>query len=587
MPGIYGLVSKKDTKNNLQNMSKSMYLYDHFIQDELFYDDSVSASRVHTGLVGTDHSPVKLNDLYVWVEGEAYNISEVAKELNLKANSLPTLLLKSDESNQLDKCLNRLDGYFCAVIYDKKQQKVKLISDRYGMRLLYWYHKDNIFAWGNEVKAILAINGVHKELNPTSYDCFMDLGYLLGDNTWFENIKLIKPATILEYDLDKDTVTHRHYWKWSEITPTEISFNQAVSKLGELHIQAVSRRFNSNERIGIALSGGLDSRSILAALNGLHPTYKSYIYTFGIPKCDDIEIAKQVSSKVKSWKHEAFYFSSANWFQPRFQRVWNTDGMQDMMHMHGSEFLPIISEHVDINLNGYIGGEAYGDSYQASHNYKRLNSRVNLDIAKDIYGKHAHLTDYNSDFFDINHIEPFDFMNRSRRFINMGTESSLTHIHQRMPQMDNKVLEFIFSLPDEYRLNNKIYSAMLKRIFPEYFNDIPWQKTGKPVGIFKKPNIPTRAINKAKREIRSLLGVKSSQNYTDYPAWIRDKEVSEQLLDLLDPTNAEYKRLTTDDLSLKWLKPHLKNKIVNNANQVLRAATIEIYLRQVFRDKNS
>ena len=105
-------------------MSKIVYLYYNFIQDVLFNDDSVAASRTHTGLVGTDHSPVKLNDLYVWVEGEAYNVAEVAKELNLKANSIPTLLLKADEINQLDKCLNRLDGYFCAAIYDKKNQKV-------------------------------------------------------------------------------------------------------------------------------------------------------------------------------------------------------------------------------------------------------------------------------------------------------------------------------------------------------------------------------------------------------------------------------------------------------------------------------
>ena len=79
MPGIYGLVNKKDVKSNLQSMSKSMYLYDHFIQDNLFNYDYVAASRVHTGLVGTDYSPINLNDLYVWVEGEAYNVSDVVR----------------------------------------------------------------------------------------------------------------------------------------------------------------------------------------------------------------------------------------------------------------------------------------------------------------------------------------------------------------------------------------------------------------------------------------------------------------------------------------------------------------------------
>lgn len=583
MPGIYGLVSKEDTKSNLQNMSKSMYLYNHFIQDELFYDDSVAASRVHTGLVGTDHSPIKLNDLYVWVEGEAYNISEVAKELNLKANSLPTLLLKADESNQLDKCLNRLDGYFCAVIYDKKNQKVKLISDRYGMRFLHWYHHEGLFVWGSEAKAILAITNVDKSLNSESFDCFMQLGYLLDDNTWFENIKLIKPATILEYDLDKDTVTQSYYWSWSEIEPSNLSFDEAVNQLSELFIQAVSRRFNTQEKIGISLSGGLDSRAIFAAVDYLYPNYSGYAYTFGIPDCDDIKIASQVVSLANNWKHQVFYFNNDNWFTPRIEKVWNTDGMQDLMHMHGSEFLDSISNATHINLNGYAGDAILGGSLLPNH---PIDTRATEDNTKPLYKDFVKLADLNSDFYDINHIEPNIYMNRVRRFTTYGSINSLPWVEQRKPFLDNKIMELVFSLPEAYRRNNKLYSIMLKKQFPKYFLDIPWQQTGKIVSELKQPSIPTRVVNKAKREIRSFLGFKSSQSYTDYPAWIRDEEVSEQLLDLLNPTNAEYKRLTTDDLSLKWLKPHLKNKTVNNANQVLRAATIEIYLRQVFREKN-
>jgi len=582
MPGIYGLVSKDNTKSNLICMSKSMYLYEHFVQDEIFYNDSIAASRTHTGLVGTDHSPIKLNDLYVWVEGEAYNISEVAKELNLKANSLPTLLLKADESKQLDKCLNRLDGYFCAAIYDKENQKIKLISDRYGMRLLYWYHKDDIFAWGSEVKAILAIEDINKELNPTSYDCFMDLGYLVDEHTWFKHIKLINPASVVEYDLNNNTSKQYYYWKWSYIEPSTLSFDDVVDKLACLLVESVAKRFNTNERIGIALSGGLDSRALFATLDYLQPEHHGYAYTFGVPNCVDVNIAKEVIAKSKNWYHDTFFFNSKNWFQPRFEKIWNTDGMQDMQHMHGTEFFDITSSKMDINLNGYAGGLLTGEWVDL----KTANQRVDYQHANRLLGKYTNLAPYSDDFYDIKHIEPYIYMNRNRRATNMGTVNSLVEIEQRKPLMDNEIVSLLMSLPDEYRFNNRLYSAMLQKHFPKYFKSIPWSRTGKPVSITKKPRIPIRAINKAKREALSLLGIESNQNYTNYPAWIRDEEVSEQLLDLLDPTNAEYKRLTTDDLSLKWLKPHLKNKRVNNANQVLRAATIEIYLRQVFKENN-
>lgn len=582
MPGIYGLVSKKDTKNNLQSMSKTMYLYGHFIQDALFYDDSVAATRVHTGLVGTDHSPIKLNDLYVWVEGEAYNVSEVAKDLSLKANSLPTLLLKADESNQLDKCLNLLDADFCAAIYNKQHQKIKLISDRYGMRLLYWYHKDGIFAWGSEVKAILAIKDIDKKLNPTSYECFMDLGYLVDEHTWFKHIKLIKPASVVEYDLNTNTPKQYYYWKWSDIEPCKLSFNDAVDKMGGLLVSSVSKRVGTNERIGLSLSGGLDSRTLFATLDYLQPEYHGYAYTFGTPNCIDINIAKQVVSQSSNWSYDQFFFNSSNWFEHRFEKIWNTDGMQDMQHMHGSEFLGPISKHIDINLNGYAGGLLTGEWIKPSNE----NQRINDTQAKVLFGKHSYLAPFNNDFYNIKHIDPYIYMNRNRRFTNMGMVNSLVKIEQRKPLMDNEVVSLLMSLPDEYRLNNRLYSAMLQKQFPKYFKSIPWSRTGKPVSITREPNVPTRVMNKAKRELQSLLGIQPNKNYTDYPAWIRNKEISAQLLGLLNPKNAEYTRLTSNDLSKRWLEPHLENKKTNYANQILRAATIEIYLRQVFRKKN-
>lgn len=583
MPGIYGLVSKTDTKSNLQNMSKSMYLYEHFIQDELFFDNFVAASRVHTGIVGTDHSPINLNELYIWVEGEAYNICEVAKQLNLKANSLSSLLLKSDESNQLHKCLNQLDGYFCAAIYDKKNQKIKLISDRYGMKFLHWYHHEGVFAWGSEAKAIIAIAEVDKSLKLESFDCFMQLGYLLDENTWFENIKLIKPSTILEYDLQKDTIKQSHYWKWSEIKSLDLSFDDAVDRLGEFFIQAVSKRFNPTEKIGISLSGGLDSRAIFAAVDYLCPNFNGYAYTFGIPNCDDIKIANQVVSLANNWEHQIFYFNKNNWFTSRIGKIWNTDGMQDLMHMHGSEFLTDISNKMKINLNGYAGDAILGGSLI---NNLPIDTRATEDNTKYLYKDFTRFADLDNEFYDIQHIEPNIYMNRVRRFTTYGSINALPWIEQRKPFLDNKIIELVFSLPEAYRRNNRLYSTMLKKFFPNYFLNIPWQATGKPVAETNTlKSIPNRVVRKAKRELNAFLGIQSKQNYTNYPEWIRDIDTSNQLLQLLDPKNSEYTRLTNEDLSERWLKPHLKSKNINNADQILRAATIELYLRHVYREK--
>lgn len=173
-------------------------------------------------------------------------------------------------------------------------------------------------------------------------------------------------------------------------------------------------------------------------------------------------------------------------------------------------------------------------------------------------------------------------MVRGRRLINYGTANFFPWIGQRKPFFDNDVIELAFSLPDEYRTNNRLYSAMLQKFFPEYFRDIPWQETGKPAAIARTPSIPVRAFRKGIRITKALMGIKSTQGYTDYPAWIRDKEVSEKLNGLLNLNSAEYKRLTDTDLAGRWLQPHLGSVLKNHSNEILRAATIELYLRRVF-----
>ncbi|MBH0038957.1 asparagine synthase-related protein [Pseudoalteromonas sp. SWN166] len=577
MPGIFGF-TKKNQSAHIETVQESMMLYPHFKKDDLFKDESIAASRVHLNKIGEKNSPVQSNDVFVWIEGEAYNHVELAGYFGYEESlSFSECLLFVYQQNLLDSFLNKLDGYFCAAIYDKNKKRVKLISDRYGMRMLYWYWNKGQFAWASEVKAILSLDNIDQTINSTSFECFMDLGYLLNEHTWFENIKLIKPATVISLDLQKNTVSQYHYWTWAEIKPSPISFDDAVNELGNRFIQAVERRFDPKEKIGITLSGGLDSRVIFAAVEHLYPDYKGSAFTFGIGGCDDITIAKTVVSK-SHWNHKEYHFTDKNWFKPRFEKVWNTDGMKDMMHMHGGEFIDDIASNVDINLNGYLGDAIFGGSYFKNDNY--LNRKINKNIVESYY-HNTKDENFDSDFYNINHIDPYLFMSRGRRLINMGTVNSLIALEQRKPFFDNGCVELIYSLPDEYRLNNKLYAAMLHKFFPKFFKDIPWQQTGKPAGLTIKKSVLTRALNKIVRHLRELVGIKSSAGYTDYKAWIRSPEVASELKKLLNRKDSCYQKLTDQDFEEVYLNPHLNNKLKNNSNEILRAATLEIYLKHV------
>lgn len=88
---------------------------------------------------------------------------------------------------------------------------------------------------------------------------------------------------------------------------------------------------------------------------------------------------------------------------------------------------------------------------------------------------------------------------------------------------------------------------------------------------------------KLTRVFQKVFKLNKSKGFTDYPNWIRDESIANILMDLLGSKDSEYKRLTKEDLAEKYLKPHLNNHLLNYSDKILRAATLEIYLRQVFR----
>lgn len=559
MSGIYGYIKKDKSDNKIASMSKALNYQDNFIQDDIFSDDYIECSHIHIGNIKRDSKYFFKDGIYISVEGEQYDF---------KDKSFEEFLYEAYINNTLEEKLNKLDGYFHAVIYDSNIKKLFLISDRYGMRMLYYYYKDNNFAFSGEVKGLLELDFVEKNLSQKSFDCFIDLGYLLEDNTWFEDIKLIKPATIMEFDLTTKELSQRYYWSWAEIKPQNISFENAVDIVGELFIKAVEKRFNPNQKIGVALSGGLDSRAIFAAVDYLYPNNKGLAYTFGVDGCDDIEIAKLVISKT-NWEHKIFNFTSNNWFEPRKFRNWVVDGMLNIIHMHGSEFLTEIRKENEFIVGGVIGDIVLRFS-SLQNKVLAHDKRITSEIAELFYKNHSSKEWIEDSFYDIERTEPFLLMNDGRRFSNMGISNSSDSLNYRCPFMDNQLLEFIYSIPDEYRNNNKLYSAMLLKFFPKFFKDIPWQNTRKNLDGTNSPYLKNENI---------------IRGYMNYAGAIREKSILDEIFKILNYESSIYKNFTDIDAVKTYLQPHLDSIQVNHIENIFRFVTAELYFKEILYKK--
>ncbi len=561
MPGLFGHIKKHHT--NTDDLSRIIRmqerLYPVTVEHE-YHDERLAAVRCFSFYEKMTHQD-ESGRVNIWVEGAVYNLAEMAHHYQQQFYDLNHALIWGYQNQVLAEMLAGLDGIFCAVLYDRHNKKLVLMSDRNGMRGLFFYHKNRCFAWASEIKSFLSMDFFEKKLDTQALSCFMDLGYLVGDISYFDGVSLLPPATLLTYDIDADKLHSYHYWSWADIKQRNLSFDDAVDALGEIVERSIGRRVDLTESLVFPISGGLDSRMLLAATHRAHPDYQGRCYTFGTKACADIVLAQQVTEIVE-WPHVIHELTPDNWFEKRIPTIWLTDGLLDMQHMHGCEFVDDITKQGRFVINGYCGDAILGSSFLHT---ETTNMRINNYMAEKYYGQYTYLAKIESSFYDTPHVEPNLLMNRVRRFTNMGTLASSAWLEHKKPFLDNELIEFIFSINDEYRLGNRLYSTFLLKQFPDFYKSIPWQKTGKTID--NNPDFPMPAY--------------SAENYTDYPSWIRQPEVAVKLDRLLNPKTALYRQFTDEDWHGMYYLPHLKHNL-NRSNKILRAATMEIFLQNCF-----
>lgn len=569
MPGIFGLSRfNQDCRNDFQQMKSEMQLLNHIALQSVLEEATICCARTSNGAF--KNVDMFQNQMFLWFDGEVYE-SDDPRISNEQLRKPAQLFVDAYLAGTLPTLLRKLDGAFCAVLIDKRQHKIVLITDRLGMRNLYYQQSKLGFTWAAEVKAIAIASGSELTVDQHSFDCFMERGFLLEDHTWFADIELIAPATVVEYDYQNDQLTQSLYWRWSEIKQQQLSFNDAVDQAAELMIRSVKARFDPDDNQGVSLSGGLDSRLIVGIVNQLWPDYEGTAFTFGMQNCADISIAREVMQLLPKWQHQIRIFTDNNWFTPRLEKIYLSDGMLDMQHMHGSEFLAEISTKYQIDVNGYAGDAVLGGSFL---NVESCDQRITPALAKRFYGSFSDQTNLMDSNYDIPHFEPHLYMNRIRRFTNMGVINSQFYMEHRRPFMSNQLLELVFSIPDHYRLNNKLYGTMLSRHFPKFYRTIPWQKTGWPIseqcpaGIDAVPGLPAP-------DLASL------HSFIAYEPMLRAPAVAQVISTQLSAPDAIYRQLTNTDYYREFVIPHLHGNL-NRSNKIMRAFTVEYYLQTLF-----
>ena len=203
----------------------------------------------------------------------------------------------------------RLNGMFAFAIYDKLRRRLFLARDRFGEKPLYYLVRPGFFSFASELTGILEHPLASRSLDYRSVQKFFAHGYLPAPNALYEHCRKLPGGYHLTYEIGSGTISIRRYWQFS-LEPdeqlTEADDDRLAEELRALLVQAVDRRLMSDVPLGLFLSGGIDSASVLGAITELRGRQTVDTFTIGFtePSFDESAHARSLAQTLGSRHHD-------------------------------------------------------------------------------------------------------------------------------------------------------------------------------------------------------------------------------------------------------------------------------------------
>jgi asparagine synthase (glutamine-hydrolysing) len=233
--------------------------------------------------------------------GELYNFPVLKAELQAKGVSFSThsdteVLLKAYEYWGMD-FIHRLSGMFAFIIYDKKEDKYVIARDRFGIKPLYYFTDDSRLIIASEIKAILSTGKVKPVLNQEYLLMQLSYGHAIDDSTLFHDIRYVLPGEM--YTFRNGMLQKQTYYSLSEkeFGTRKVTFSGAREEVSRLLNESVQRHLLADVKVVTSLSGGLDS-SIVASVASSYQPIEAFSIGYGRTD-DEIPYAEKVAQKHK------------------------------------------------------------------------------------------------------------------------------------------------------------------------------------------------------------------------------------------------------------------------------------------------
>ena len=384
--------------------------------------------------------------------------------------------------------LRQAEGTFCVVNYQPRSGTLHLIADKLGVRPLYYWIDDSYVIFASALRILESVVEIPKKMDVRAVTETVALGYPLSDRTPYAGISLLKAAEVVQ--VSEKQISRTQYWSWDEIEPSVETEEKLLPQLHTRFEEAVARRNRRDTTAAAYLSGGLDSRCIVAALHAQN--VRVHTFNFARPGTQDqifgLDFARRIgaiheevpkepgdlvpdysSLMARAWdasRHRRVYPAE----RPRL--VWSGEGGSVALgHVH------INQKIVDLMRAGHIG-EAIEEYVQREYIYvspKLFRPKVNDDLAGVVNKGIREELDRLHSQDPARSFHLFLMLNDQRRKLAGHFENIDVHrLELQLPFFDSAFLASIIAIPIDSCLRHNFYIKWLA-----YFHcsvaSVPWQ----------------------------------------------------------------------------------------------------------------
>jgi len=336
--------------------------------------------------------------LQVVFNGEIYNYRELRRQLDaypFRTQSDTEVLLAAYDRWGIDfpKYLN---GIFAFALWDAGNRRLLLCRDPFGVKPLHLHINDQRIAFASEIKSLLVLPDLEPRVNRQALHDFMNVRYVPGTSTLFSDIFRLEPGHLLV--AEKEGIRKKKYFDFHPQIEEGLSEAEWCERIVNGMKTAVSRQLMSDVPLGVYLSGGMDSSTIVAMMKALSvPDIRTFSLGFNEPT-DELEDARLVADHF----HTSHFPLSINPepLQLMEEVLWHVEEPQVNM-LQGYYIAKHAAGHVKVVLNGLGGDELFAGyinnlyltSSQQAHRLvpKAVQSGVLEPLSRWIYGCGKHL----------------------------------------------------------------------------------------------------------------------------------------------------------------------------------------------------